>query len=133
MSRRDTHHQSVVRALQKAGGNRPIDRVRQYDRTVQELVEEYAADWKPRDGTRIEAVSDPAHGHYQIVRTGWKQGRFFHACLVHLAIRGRQVELLKNDTEIEWDRELIERGVAPNDIVLAFRTTHEQDGVSVTA
>jgi len=110
-----------------------MDRMSQYHRTVQELVEAYAADWKPRDGTRIEAVTDAAHGHYQIVRSGWKDGRFFHACLVHLAIRGREVHLLKNDTEIEWERELIERGVPPSDIVLAFRPAAQRCTVSATA
>jgi hypothetical protein len=98
-----------------------MDRINDYHNTVQELVRQYAADWKPRDGTRVEAVTDPEHGHYQIVRTGWKGSRFIDTCLVHFAIRGREVQLLKNDTEVEWDRELIDRGVAPEDIVLTFR------------
>jgi hypothetical protein len=104
-----------------------------YRNTVQELVREYAADWKPRDGTRIEAVTDAEHGHYQIIRTGWKEGRFMDACLVHFAIRGREVQLLKNDTDVEWDRELIERGVAPEDIVLAFREPLHEPAASAIA
>ena len=43
-----------------------MDRLKQYARTVQELVEQYAAEWKPHDGTSIEAVTDSEHGHYQI-------------------------------------------------------------------
>ena len=109
-----------------------MDRMKQYHKTMQELVEQYAADWKPRDGTRVEAVTDPEHGHYQIVRSGWKEGRFAHSCLVHFAIRGGEVQLLKNDTEIEWDRELIARGVAPEDIVLAFRQPAHQRATSAT-
>lgn len=105
----------------------------QYQNTVQELVREYAANWKPRDGTRIEAVTDPEHGHFQIVRSGWKEGRYIHSCLVHFAIREGEVQLLKNDTEIEWERELRERGVAPQDIVLAFRQAAHQRGVLTTA
>lgn len=96
-------------------------------------MQQYAADWKPRDGTCIEVVTDPEHGHYQIVRSGWKETRFVHSCLVHFTIRGRQIHLLKNDTEIEWDRELIDRGVAPEDIVLAFRQTVDQRAASATA
>lgn len=98
-----------------------MDRLTTYDRTVQELVERYAAEWKPHDGTSIEAVTDPEHGHYQIVRSGWKDGRFIHACLVHFTVRDQKVQLLRNDTDVEWDRELIELGVAPEDILLAFR------------
>ena len=98
-----------------------MDRINHYGNTVRELVRQYAADWNPRDGTRIESITDSEHGHYQIVRTGWKEGRFVDKCLVHFAIRGQVVQLLKNDTEVEWDRELIDRGVAPEDIVLAFR------------
>ena len=109
-----------------------MDRLNQYDRTVQNLVEQYAADWNPHDGTCIEAVTDLEHGHYQIVRSGWKDGRFIHSCLVHLTVRGQKVQLLRNDTEVEWDRELIDRGVAPEDIVLAFRQVVSQRAASAT-
>ena len=100
-----------------------MDRLTQYARTVQDLIEQFAADWKPHDGTKIEAVTDPEHGHYQIVRSGWKEGRYVHACLVHLTVRGQKVQLLRNDTEVEWDRELIDCGVSPDDIQIAFRPT----------
>lgn len=110
-----------------------MDRLKQYHRTVQELVEQYAAEWRPHDGTSIEVVADPEHGHYQIVRSGWKEGRFIHSCLVHFTIRDHKVQLLKNDTEVEWDRELIDRGVADEDIVLAFRQTVSQRTASATA
>lgn len=109
-----------------------MDRLKPYDRTVQELVEQYAAESKPHDGTSIEAVTDPEHGHYQIVRTGWKDGRFIHACLVHFTVRDQKVQLLRNDTDVEWDRELSDRGVAPDDIVLAFRQTVSQRVASAT-
>ena len=109
-----------------------MDRLKTYDRTLQELVEQYAAEWKLHDGTSIEAVTDPEHGHYQIVRTGWKDGRFIHACLVHFTVRDQKVQLLKNDTDVEWDRELSDRGVAPDDIVLAFRQTVSQRVASAT-
>jgi hypothetical protein len=110
-----------------------MDRMKQYDRTVHELVEQYAAEWKPHDGTSIEVVTDSEHGHYQIVRSGWKDGRFIHSCLVHFTVRGQKVQLLRNDTDVEWDRELIDRGVAPDDIVLAFRQVVGQRGTSATA
>ena len=109
-----------------------MDRLKQYDRTVQELVEQYAAEWKPHDGTSIEAVTDSEHGHYQIVRSGWKEGRFIHSCLVHFTVRDQNVQLLRNDTDVEWDRELIDRGVAPDDIVLAFRQVGGQRLTSAT-
>ncbi|MBW3599720.1 MAG: XisI protein [Planctomycetes bacterium] len=107
-----------------------MDRVTEYHQILRTVVEEYAADWKPRDGTHLEAVTDSQHGHYQIMRSGWKDGRFVHSCLVHLAIRGGEVQLLKNDTEIEWDRELAQRGIAPKDIVLAFRQPLPQHAAS---
>ena len=109
-----------------------MDRLKQYDRTVQELVEQYAADWKPHDGTSIEAVTDSEHGHYQIIRSGWKDGRFIHSCLVHFTVRDQNVQLLRNDTEVEWDRELIDRGIAPEDIVLAFREAAGRRAASAT-
>ena len=102
-------------------GNSTVDRVTQLQRIVAGLVTQYAAEWKFRDGTKIEAVTDSEHGHFQIIRTGWKGPKFIHTCLVHLAIRDNQIQLLKNDTEVEWDRELTDLGVAPEEIVLVFR------------
>lgn len=107
-----------------------MDRMSDYDQIVQGIIEQYATLWKPHDGTTIEAVTDPEHGHYQIVRSGWSGGRFVHSCLVHIAVRGAEVQLLKNDTEVEWDRELIDRGVASEDIVLTFRQSASQQAVS---
>lgn len=98
-----------------------MDQMKHYHDIVIELVQQYAAEMKLRDGTRIEAVTDPQHGHYLVIRSGWKGEKYVHACLVHFAIRGREVQLLKNDTDIEWDRELLEQGVAFQDIVLGFR------------
>ena len=99
---------------------------------MQELVELHAADWKPHDGTSLEAVTDSKDGHYQIIRSGWKDGRFPHSCLVHFTVRDQLVRLLRNDTDAEWDRELIDRGVAPDDIVLAFRQVVGQRTSSAT-
>lgn len=110
-----------------------MDRLKSYEHALQELVEQYAASWKPHDGTTIEAVTDLEHGHYQIVRYGWKEGRFIHSCLVHFTVRDQMVQLLKNDTDVEWDRELVDRGIAPDDIVLAFRQPVGQRTVSTTA
>lgn len=98
-----------------------MDRIDRHHAILEKLVTQYAAEWKPHDGTSIEAVTDSTHGHFQIIRTGWKDDRFVHSCLVHLATRGATIQLLKNDTEVEWERELVEQGVAPEDIVLAFR------------
>lgn len=110
-----------------------MDRLKSYEHMLQELVEQYAADWKLHDGTTIAAVTDLEHGHYQIVRYGWKEGRYIHSCLVHFTVRDQMVQLLKNDTDVEWDRELVDRGIAPDDIVLAFRQPVGQRAVSTTA
>jgi hypothetical protein len=52
--------------------------------------------------------------------------------LVHFAIRGGKVHLLKNDTEVEWERELAKRGVTPEDFVLAFRQPVDQAKAAAT-
>jgi hypothetical protein len=110
-----------------------MDRIARYQSALRELVQEYAADWKPRDGTCIEAVTDAEHGHYQIIRTGWQERRFVHSCLVHFAVRGGEIHLLKNDTEVEWERKLAERGVTPEHFVLAFRQPVDRAKAAATA
>ncbi|MBM82484.1 MAG: hypothetical protein CMJ78_18115 [Planctomycetaceae bacterium] len=104
-----------------------MDRLNELQSIVTKLIDEFAEDWNPHDGTSIEAVIDQTHGHFQIIRTGWKDDLFVHMCLVHLVIRSGKIELLKNETEILWDQELMDRGVLPGEIVLAFR--HSQTPV----
>lgn len=95
-----------------------MDRMSRYRDAVREMVEEFANYLKPNDGTQIEAITDDRHGHYQIVRTGWKNGTFVDDCLLHLAIRtDEKIHLLQNRTELEVDHELMRRGVPFEDIV----------------
>jgi hypothetical protein len=101
-----------------------MDRIENYHDVVRQLVEEYASETQLRDGTTVEPVTDLEHGHYQVMRLGWVKGRYVHSCLVHFVVRGGRVHLLKNDTDVEWDRELVAHGIAPDDIVLAFRQVH---------
>lgn len=110
--------------------DRPVEN---YAKLIEELVVEFADRWRPHDGTKLEAVTDSKHGHYQVVRTGWKDGRFLHACLVHFVVRDGRIELWKNETDVEWDRELVERGVLPVDIVLKFREQHSAREIPASA
>lgn len=107
-----------------------MDRVTKYDEIVKEMVRAYADYLKPNDGTKIEAVIDERHEHFQIFRTGWSSGTFRHDCLLHLAIRSDgKIHVLRNQTEFEVDIELLRQGVPEEDIVVEFSPHRAPSGV----
>jgi hypothetical protein len=56
-----------------------------------------------------------------------------HSCLFHFAVRRGEIHFLKNDNEVEWERELAERGVTPEHFVLAFRQPVDRAKAAATA
>lgn len=67
-------------------------------------------------------LADKEHRHYQLIATGWASpSQYVDALLIHLTIKPTgKVWLLENSTELHVAEELVARGIARTDIVLAF-------------
>ena len=51
---------------------------------------------------------------------GWDKGNFVHDCPIHLAIINNKIWIQWNMTEIDFGKELTDRGVPKSDIVIGF-------------
>lgn len=99
-----------------------MDKVTQYRRYIQEILNEYGQ-YKPSYGkVEVEQVSDTVHDHYQLVTVGWNGNERIHGCLFHIDIRDGKIWIQHDGTEAGIANELVERGVPKTDIVLAFHT-----------
>ena len=52
----------------------------------------------------------------------WRDEYRIYGCAMQLDIIEKQIWIQHNSTEIYIDRELIQRGVSPQDIILGFRS-----------
>ncbi len=96
-----------------------LDEYRQY---IQEMLGKYAS-YKPAYGeVEVETIFDTVRDHYQIVYIGWENKRRVYGCSIHIDIKNEKIWIQWNATEIDIADELVEMGVAKQDIVVGFHS-----------
>jgi hypothetical protein len=86
-----------------------------------ELLNEFIAFWQNGDGVERKVLYDEASKTYTLISYGWQdKKRYLHGTAFHLQIIGTKVWIHQNNTEAMITDELIEKGVAREDIVLGF-------------
>lgn len=98
-----------------------MDTLIKYQEAIIALLEEYAA-VKPANMPEIshEILADRERNHYALIRLGWNQGKFVYHCVMHFDIIDEKVWLQQNWTDQNLAEELMDKGVAREDIVLGF-------------
>ena len=89
-----------------------------YQRAVKQVLSQYE-DFVT-DHSTVALLFDDERRHYVAVRTGWRQHKHLHLCLVHMQIDGDTVIIHCNNTEDAVDTELVALGVPGERIRLAF-------------
>lgn len=98
-----------------------MDKLAQYRQLIQEVLTDYAS--VPIHNGEIESYTafDPQHDHYQVIDVGWDGQRRVYGCVLHLDIKDGKIWVQQNTTELQIAQELVERGVAKDQIVLGFQ------------
>lgn len=92
-----------------------------YRAAVKTLIERYAAFLSADKSVETQIIMDEKRDHYQLVHIGWENERRVYGCVMHLDIRNDRIWIQHNNTEFDIDDDLLELGVARDDIVLGFR------------
>ena len=97
-----------------------MDRIEKYREIVKRIITDYAR-YKPSHGEiEGEIVFDPQRDHYELMRVGWHDVRRVHSSLIHMDIIDGKVWIQYDGTEDGIADELVEAGIPPQQIVLAF-------------
>ncbi|MEZ4825484.1 MAG: XisI protein [Bacteroidia bacterium] len=98
-----------------------MDKLIQYQNAIISLIEDYAA-IKPANMPDVthEILADRDRNHFALVRLGWNKEKFVYHCVMHFDIIEGKVWLQQNWTDQNLAEELIEKGVAREDIILGF-------------
>ena len=97
-----------------------MDRIKEQQSRVIELINRFAS-YKPAFGDiETQAVIDTPNGHYQVMNVGWEHDERVHDCIMHIDLKDGKVWIQSNATDVDIAEELIENGLAKDEIVLAM-------------
>ena len=72
--------------------------------------------------SEIKLVIDETQDHYLLIETGWHQNRRIYGTLIHIDIINEKIWIQQDGTEEGIANELVNLGISPQQIVLAYKT-----------
>ena len=94
-----------------------MDRISEYRQIVCDFLEDFI-----QYDVNAQLIFDTDRDRYLIMHNEWRNESRIYGCAMQLDIIDGQIWIQQNSTEIYIDRELIQHGVAPKDIILGFRS-----------
>jgi len=86
------------------------------------VLQEWLQEYRQGEGDlRNHLITDTEHHHYQVLRMGWNGRRHIFDPLVHFEIRDGKAWLQANFTDVDVAEDLVQAGVAREDIVLGLQ------------
>ena len=94
-----------------------MDRINEYRQIVRDFLEDFI-----KYDVNAQLIFDTDRDRYLVMHNEWRNESRIYGCAMQLDIIDGQIWIQQNSTEIYIDRELIQHGVAPKDIILGFRS-----------
>ncbi|AFZ00280.1 element excision factor XisI family protein [Calothrix sp. PCC 6303] len=94
-----------------------MDRINEYRQIVRDFLEDFI-----KNDANAQLIFDLERDRYLIVHNEWQDDYRIYGCAMQLDIIEGQIWIQHNSTEIYIERELIQRGVFPKDIIFGFRS-----------
>ena len=67
-----------------------------------------------------QVITDHKNGHYQLVRFGWFENRYFYNTIFHFDLESDKVIVRRNQTDLDIVEELELHGIMAEDVQVAF-------------
>ena len=94
-----------------------MDKLTKYRQIICQFLQDFA-----RDDSKAQLIFDSKRDRYLVMHVAWRNDYRIYGCAMQLDLIDKQVWIQNNSTEIYVDRELIARGIDPQDVVLGFRS-----------
>ena len=94
-----------------------MDRINEYRQIVCGFLEYFI-----KYDVNAQLIFDVDRDRYLVMHNEWRNESRIYGCAMQLDIIDGQIWIQQNSTEIYIDRELIQRGVDPKDIIFGFRS-----------
>lgn len=96
--------------------------VEQYRTYIQQLLQQHAQHQAARGEVEAQTIFDKQNDRYLLVHVGWHDSHRIYGCVLHLDIKDGKIWIQQDGTEVGIANELIELGVAKEDLVLGFQS-----------
>ena len=94
-----------------------MDRINEYSQIVCDFLKDFI-----KYDVNAQLIFDTDRDRYLVMHNEWRNESRIYGCAMQLDIIDGQIWIQQNSTEIYIDRELIQRGIDPKDIILGFRS-----------
>ncbi len=98
-----------------------MDKVKKYKQIAQKVLDDVLEMMKNIDNTEVFEVNEVEKGHFLLMTDGWDGIERSYGPLIHIEVKSTgKVWLRQDGTDLEIGQILLDKGVATDDIVLAF-------------
>ena len=97
---------------------RTVEKSEKYREIVQGMLNQYAQIPYAHDDLADETIFDKEADRYLLLTLGWQGQRRVNNVILHIDIQDEQVWIQCNNTDQDIARELVEKGIAVNDVIL---------------
>lgn len=98
-----------------------MEKIEKYQQILTDFLEEYSKiSYANAPALEQQVIIDTKRNHFELVSLGWNKGQFVHDVVFHFDIKENKIWILQNWTDIKLSRELVNRGIEANDIVIGF-------------
>ena len=99
-------------------------KIDKYRQVVTEILTEYSSHKPSYGDIEVELILDTERDRYQLVHAGWSNRRRVYGCTIHIDLKDDKIWIQNDGTEVGIANVLVERGVSPQDIVLAYHAPY---------
>ncbi len=97
-----------------------MDRIETYRKAIQTALREFASIPYSYGDLQLQTVFDTADDHYLLIVLGQEGLKRVHGCLIHIDIINQKIWIRRDETETGVAQELLNAGIAKEEIVLGF-------------
>lgn len=94
-----------------------MDRLAEYRRIICQFLETFA-----KHDANAQLIFDKERDRYLVMHNEWRDDYRIYGCAMQLDLIEEQIWIQHNSTEVYIDRELVQLGADPKDIILGFRS-----------
>lgn len=98
-----------------------MDKLGCYRQCIKNLLSRYNSCERQHDNWKSQLIFDEERDHYLCLDVGWDGSKRIYHCVIHFDIKDGKVWLQQNATDLNPAEDLIELGVAREDIVLGLQ------------
>ncbi|MEA5495680.1 XisI protein [Limnoraphis robusta Tam1] len=103
-----------------------MDKVEKYRQIIQKILTKYSNYQPVEEGIETQLIFDTEREHYQLLELGWEDYDRIYNCVMHLDIKDEKIWIQRNITDILIAEELVDMGVAKEDIILGLQPPYKR-------